>query len=102
MTKQKVDTIVDKFVDKFFDDYCHMLALGYSKQLKLALTNLLKDQEERIRKEVLEEVLLGVLEGHTPDYIIDHPDGRIRKAYEKLLKPQDYTGGVNKLLKEEE
>ena len=45
------------------------------------------------KQEVLEEILLGVVDGHTPDFILDNPDGRIKKAYEKLMKPMDFSGG---------
>ena len=44
---------------------------------------------QKQREEILEELLLGVVDGHTPDFILDSPDGRIRKAYKKLLEPTE-------------
>jgi len=72
-----------------FNDIWHWITTIYTPEI-----------EKRVREEVLNDIFLANRDSLTPDYILDSSDGRIRKAYERLMTPIDLTGTSQSQIKD--
>lgn len=69
--------------------------------LKLFETHLQQVEREAYSR-ILTDLLIPSEGGIVPTYLLDNPDGGLKKAYEELLEPRNYVSEVKEALQEEE